>query len=302
VELGEEISAGKSVVFVVDKAIPATTPENGGNDTPCEVCGEEKCECDDPANKCEICGEEKCECDDPDAVQLLETIIHDEWHNRKFEYDGQNRLSKIFYTRWVLNGTDEGWETTTTTLNYNSAGDLISVIDNYNGSDETDTYVKTGNKIVINGNENSYYEVDAQGYLIKYVYKETYEDTEDKINFFEVTRLYTETYEYHNGNLIKVTLEDKLSGGKTETFVRTVTYTYDDKKSPLYNCKTPKWYLLAYRFGHIDGFDIQNNRLTISASDGKDVPTFTYTYDDAGYALTRTSNENGTELYTYIKK
>jgi len=55
-----------------------------------------------------------------------------------------------------------------------------------------------------------------------------------------------------------------------------------------------------------DFFDLRNNRLTESTTDPllleNENISYTYTYDDAGYALTRKDNKGMITSFTYIIK
>ena len=93
--------------------------------------------------------DDKEEADATTQVKLLETIS---WNGNimvEFEYNEQNRISKIMhYEGNVIRSTE--------TYVYNSDGDMISV--NYlerNGFSETSTFEKVGNKIIANGDEES---------------------------------------------------------------------------------------------------------------------------------------------------
>ena len=97
------------------------------------------------------------------------------------------------------------------------------------------------------------------------------------------------TFEYQNGNLIKLV---KWDGPHI--------YTYDDKKSPFYNCQTPKWCLIC---GLFDGYaDLNNNRITEELEWRNETINYSYTYDDEGFPLTtKTDDYFGVDYsYTYI--
>jgi len=260
---------------------------------------------------------------DNDSVQLLESISHDGILAYKFKYDNQKRISEIIdycYDRC-----------TSHLLSYNSAGDLVSK--GYKSSlsyhnydyDRIWTFTKNGDKIIIdrNTNEREYFELDNQDLPIRRriestIAKDTYSET---------------TYAYHAGNLSKLTFERKetVGGGlmtyKTE-HIMSAAFIYDDKKSPFYNCNTPKWFLtLFFRliegnyYGPLPPFfsdivDLQrNNRLAeiLTCEAGWRIVaqetvceikhTYIYTYDDAGYPLTcKRDDSDIITTYKYVKK
>ena len=201
----------------------------------------------------------------------------------KYEYDGQNRITKI----------DED------ILSYNSAGDVVSVTE---ANGDVTTYTKNGNKITIHsswwddysGTRSEEFELNAQGLLEKYTIHHTYSGGD----------WYTENYsfEYQGKNVIKLTYSgEEMSIGEYETWLYTGSLTYDDKKSPFYHCKTPQWYML-WRNGFL--FCVQNNVNSSNTSDGY-ASTHEYTYNDAGFPLTmklthyEKDEEDFVENYTF---
>ena len=111
VELGEAITAGNSIVFIVDKAIPTTDPGNGG-----------------------------------DAVQLLETITNESGDYDKYEYDEQNRINKISsYYMGELRTTE------TLTYSGNDLVKTVKVWHDDMGGEEIYEFAKSGDIITITG-------------------------------------------------------------------------------------------------------------------------------------------------------
>ena len=150
------------------------------------------------------------------------------------------------------------------TINYNA--DLIELI---SGSNKT-TYTKNGNKIIFG---NSEIDLNAQGLPEKYT-----------------SERYTSNLTWLNGNLTK----EEGDGWS-------YTYTYDNYKSPFYNCKTPKWLLWVQSpFGN--HYNV-NNVKTETCYEGEDsgVITYGYTNNDDGFPVTRTVGGN-TETYKYKKR
>ena len=214
-----------------------------------------------------------CKKDNDVSVQLLESISISNQLFCKFEYDEQSRITKIIYYE------SSGELFFTQTLTYNSEGELIlakSESPSNSASDGQKTFVKSGNKIRISGSE--IFELNSQGLPISQMYSDLY-------------RSGILTFEYLDGNMSKMTDYGRPT--------RITTYTYDNKKSPFYNCNSPKWVLVwGWLFWRVD---LRNNKITENMDVGV-MTSYTYTYDDAGYALTSKAS-NGIEItYTYIKK
>jgi len=200
----------------------------------------------------------------------------------KLEYDYQNHVKKMIF--------DFGM---TYLFDYNDAGDLISMKweDEYPEDNTTAMFTKNGNKIILNYSRGEYgwsesIELNTQGLPTKYM---TGED--ESSQFF--------TFQYQNGNLKKL---ESLYLDENDNMIKLdfyQSYTYDDKKSPFYHCKTPKWLfvfldiLLEFHYN----FGIQNNVVT---SDGWYSMSCDYTYNDDGFPFTR--NVKGTEEFTQTFK
>ena len=225
------------------------------------------------------------------TVKLLKTVTYysnryEETYNRyKFEYDKQNRIAKIsdYYTRTITYDGD----------------DLVQVVTtNNDGYIGTCQYIKNGNtitfteKYIYNGDNytNTYtIELDSDGLPVKQEVERS-----DNVNYFHV-------YEYQDGNLAtdRITY-DTSREDNTETH----TYTYDNEKSALYYCQTPKWYLILY----LNDFGISNN-VTYSGGTYPPRSSYTYEYDVTGFPVKRTcqtsgymQHSEGIEYFTYIKK
>ena len=257
-----------------------------------------------------------CDKDDGDSggdkVKLLETTYYDGYLYQKFEYDAQNRITKIYYY-------NDGEIDETYTFTYNSAGDLTSMsyIDTDNSDDNYTTNITyAGNKITFDDDDSFAMDLNPDGLLIKVT--EEYGDDD----------LYTWDYVYQNGNLTKATQTDKwwsspAGGGTYRTVITASTFTYDDMKSPLNNCNTPKWVLIWQFEGEIgikNNPKIRTSKSIDSAENAEfgnvyestheSTSTYTYTYDDEGYPLTCTAkwvDDDGDEhdwnvTYTYITK
>jgi hypothetical protein len=251
-----------------------------------------------------------CDKDEEDynIEKLLKTItyVSDDkqfkYDQYKFEYDEQNRITKIselFY---------EGNISYTQTFTYEK-DDLVQVLFSHSsGSIETYEYTKSGNTISQKYSWNSD-GVVSEGYIIpNYTTTHTIELNSDglpikreRVNE-EPGNTYVETFEYQDGNLTKRTgIYTSIGWDFTEQ--ETYTYSYDDKKGTLYYCKTPKWYLIL----RLNDLGINNN--ITKGGLGRSWTVYTYKYDKAGFPAERTRNWSGQmatsrndELFTYIKK
>jgi len=228
------------------------------------------------------------------AGPLLESIYMDGELWREFEYDHLNRMTKIteYAESWDENEGKTIWKKfNTKTLTYNGEGDLDSYEQENFLSTWVGTYLLTrsGNKILFNEEQNLGYGeeyVELNGELpVKYIVD--FSSTElDGLR--RNTRYYV--YEYQNGNLMKLTREDKNYLNEIIIWEDNdiVIYTYDDKKSPFYNCKSPKWWFVWQEMGgswNMGAF--QNNVLTVQYnSTNPRTITNTYTYDNAGFPQT----------------
>ena len=187
-----------------------------------------------------------------DGLQSMDTV-----HNKSncYKYDNQNRISEIIdycYDRF-----------TTHLLTYNSAGDLISKgyeispsYPSYPYYDRIWTFSKNETEIVVETYKNEQIELDNQELPIR------------RIDNAGLGAYRENTYEYYDNNLSKITF-DYVNIVHGRDYVTSVVFTYDDKKSPLYNCNTPKWFLMLFfrlNEGSYNSSDIpdlmQNNRLT----------------------------------------
>ena len=220
------------------------------------------------------------------SVKLLETVSVNGALSMKYEYDEQNRISN--YVSVDLN--------TINSFTYNVEGDLITVrmgavSDPSNYFEEN--FIKREDNIVYVGYEMQKFELNPQGFLCRNVIP----NPTSLGNLIYV-------YEYMDGNL------SRMESGWTSDIPKISIYTYDDQKSPFYNCNTPQWYMVwGFRFV-FDGFaDLQNNRLTKTSSLSApwleledEVITYTYTYDEAGYPLTCKDDSGQLTTYTYIER
>jgi hypothetical protein len=209
-------------------------------------------------------------------AKLLESIIYDDGSSHKFEYDAQNRISKIYYYNDGMQSTE--------TLTY-SGTDLVKL--------ERGGQIYASDAVVVNfarkGNAITFRDSDEAGSDPKIMVL----DKDGYIMIIESGPL-KETFQYKDGNLIKST----YSLGAT-----TVTeFKNDNKKSPFFHCNTPKWFL-QYHFRYSFGF---SNNITEKRSDGinAEVETRKYEYDSDGFPIkttTRNPHLSDKDMITYFK-
>ena len=206
------------------------------------------------------------------TVRLLETLTYEntlygdvKYDRCKFEYDEQNRITKISY---YFSGGDLYY---TNTFTY-AGDDLVQVLSRYsNGNVATYEYTKNGNIITQNGTVTI--ELNSDGLPV------TREEERSGPTIVE-------TFEYQDGNLTKNVI---TSTGNTDVYF--YTYYYDNKKGALYHCKTPKWYLILY----LNDFGVENNVIE-GAGEHFFLPlcsVYTYEYDGAEFPAKRTSKNYG---------
>jgi len=122
----------------------------------------------------------------------------------------------------------------------------------------TQKYVINGNTVTVDG---SSFTIDKDGYFIK-------REGED----------WALTLEYRDGNLIKRSYEGELPSVD-------VMDKYDDKKSPFFNCNSPKW--LLYELRILDSyitFISKNNVLEMNTQGDNNITrVYKYEYDGDGF-------------------
>ncbi|MDR2887064.1 MAG: hypothetical protein LBV26_03525 [Bacteroidales bacterium] len=226
-----------------------------------------------------------------DPVILLEEMHHIRHHNDTkdvFEYDKRNRITKCL-TYYI--GTTEVYYTNTIT--YKANGNLELLIES--GETYITTFAKKGNKISYTdeiNNTSGEMEVDSQGFPVK----GTWERKGDNLGRG------TSTFTWENGNLTQEKREYCVENdGKEYSYIETSTYTYDNKKSPFYNCATPKWFLMYWLGVAYCG---ENNLETAIYSR---LPAHTLTakntYNDDGFLISRTGDFSIlSESYIYMKR
>jgi len=210
--------------------------------------------------------------DDGNKVKLLETESYSVGGHSRYEYDTQNRLTKIYK---YSNGGERFY---TLTLTY-SGDDLVQ----YN--DFTIDFPYSANKMTYSdGSNTNTFDLNSDGSLAK-------------ASASYVTNGYNcvSSYQYQNGNLTKVI--EEWSNEVYQSVVTTREYTYDNMKSPFINCKTPMWCLTW--FVNIERSYCNNNSIefTQTNSEISSNLVFSYEYDNEGYP-TRCSYEVGNEVIT----
>ena len=221
------------------------------------------------------------------AVILLENFSHAAHHNNStyevFEYDAQNRITKRLRYRSTLY---EAY-----TLTYNAYGDLVKMVEEVTAT--TTTFTRKDNKI-------SYIEwgtpVEIELNTQELPVKKTYLRESEISNLDERTSTFT----WENGNLIQVYHEYYIN----EEYNYSVTYTYDNKKSPFFYCATPKWFLLCWHMLGI-GYCSENNVETVKHSQNstETIIISENTYNDDGFL----ASQSGWDVvigkwYEYMKR
>ena len=214
----------------------------------------------------EICGNNY-------EFKLLEAIFYSGYDSYdKYEYDNQNRLVKISRYRNYENNYKADL-VQIETLVY--AGDhfIRYTFFDYLGSEFKIEFLKKGEEISImdknrKGETMAFQSMvlDNNGFPAKIEYYGT-----DGCNSIV-------SYQFQAGNMTKIS-SYSCSG---EIYDWSREYEYDNQKSPLYNCTTPKW-CLFYLFLVTDINGSQNNVINASYSDN----SIEHEYDCTGF-LTRT--------------
>lgn len=202
---------------------------------------------------------------DSGEVKLLESIVNYDGKETIFAYDENNRIVKIF----------PHFEDSVITLTYsgnNIAGITRILNTNESGVDFRRMEFRiTENDLFVRSNDNEYnLIVSDDGYLIGSTSEEYVEDS---------------FYQYQDGNLTgrsSFSLTDYGFG--LEEFQFGIGYSYDDKKSPLHYCNTPKWFLTWYLLTNFS-LGLVNN---ITSEFSMDSNSYTYEYDSDGFPISRT--------------
>ena len=230
-----------------------------------------------------------CQKGDEDRVQSLVELAYSNGGYVKFEYDKQNRITKIIQT---IDSLNDAFDTLTITYNGN---DIVKFRLDYRFN-HYDVYEvnKNGNQITATRNDGYFFlfDLNNDGYPVRW---------EDNRGTKERTTVYT--YQYQSGNVLKFE-----TGSPEEPL--SFEYKYDKNKSPFYYSKTPKWFMFWHLTGYI-GYTAmggQNNvtevtHTTSYGSDGKYIGEtefiyeYIYEYDDARFPTQCTTKDNnGNEI------
>ena len=112
-----------------------------------------------------------------------------------------------------------------------------------------------------------------------------------------------ETLIWQNGNLVK-----RVVVGTGSTPYQSIsTFTYDNKNSPFYHCKTPKWFFIWFiGVGELYGYWNVNNMIDeelIVNDEIRDIDPIDYTYNDYGFPATSKQQRTViTSVYSYLKR
>ena len=212
-------------------------------------------------------------------VQLLDSTIYNDGGYTKYEYDNENRITKI--SRHDKSGNIILLQT----FFYNG-NDLVKVIlsgDSDSNVGSTMKFSKNGNKIAITTKNNdsdsiqtATIDLSNDGFPTKY-------EVKNAVGIFE----------FHDGNLTKYSYKQHAQNG--ETVEGNFDYKYDNKKSPLYYCKTPRWWWII-----LENRSVRNNMIEMSNNSGKKVE-YNYEFDNAGYPTKCTTKSNDGEFVSEFK-
>ena len=229
-----------------------------------------------------------------EKVKLVKTMYDPySMSTYQFEYDHQNRIKEI---------TRVGSKYPKYTLTY-SGDDLIKVnyehIVRYTHIEDGEvTYedVEINNEIVYVKNGTTITGPDIEYDYKTYTISLNNDALPAKIVFDEGP--YEYTFKYQDGNVTEMT-----SSGTGKDELTKIT-KYDDKKSPFYHCKTPKWFYWVFFQSRYWEFLCQNNPTEANGtftSDGyKYDYSFKYVYDDDGYITKRYWDDEYDDEYNTI--
>ena len=199
--------------------------------------------------------------DNNNDVKLLKTLTHWNGSYSKFEYDNQNRITKYSTYNNVGNLM---WATS-----FTYSGDDLVKIEN-NGSFVE--FAKIGDKINVTtpySDDTGIIFLNENGFPIRF------EETEE--SFLNVT-----TFIYQNGNVVKSSFKRKNQNEEI-IYEETIEYKYDNKKSPFYHCKTPKWFFVI----ELEDFLSVKNNVKERTINGNRIE-FIYEYNSDGFPTKRT--------------
>ncbi|MDR0454088.1 MAG: hypothetical protein LBH05_04670 [Deferribacteraceae bacterium] len=206
---------------------------------------------------------------DSSGVKLLRSIVSGDGVT-EFGYDNQNRIVKVtFY---------QGEEAMYTHIFSYPDGDGIEFA---TPMEVMTTFELSGNTTInINhtyaDNVLNIMTMNKDGYLTRY----EMQSGEGPESMFR-------TYQYKDGNMVLQRYGDEMGESVMEL-------KYDDKKSPFYNCASPKWLWQWYFNGFMEYFGLNNNVTEVSNAIfefGMVTKKNVYEYDSDGFPITRTQTE-----------
>jgi len=203
-----------------------------------------------------------------------------------YEYDDQDRITKVTASA-MIGGQIHSVET----FKYNI---ISGVLEEWKKeyplnpeNNEITVYSKNDNKISFEMNSERYvFDLNVQGLIENYSTKSNDESG------------YIGTFTWHNGNLTKIEWKEvwKENGEEKYSPPFSDKFEHDDKKSPFYHCKTPKWFLWFNDRGQ------QNeNNIKTETFYGVAPITCVYEYNADGFPAKRTRGTT-TETYKYLKR
>ncbi|MCL2261337.1 MAG: hypothetical protein FWC15_08315 [Fibromonadales bacterium] len=209
----------------------------------------------------------------PGNVKLLKSITMGD-DTRKLEYDATARVVNII--RY-----NEGKRIYTQTVVYDD--DQVVAVNRSDDDSESISYSVSADGLYAETKGQHFLGVyNVQGGYLNRIGNESGEDN----------------FHYHGGNLSKTTGKDNEYQSDYA-----IKYKYDNKKSPLSNSKSPKWFLQFF-FSEFY-FGLNNNIVEYefnSGGEGDSHITFVFEYDSDGFPTKRTKTVDGdteTTTFTY---
>ena len=226
-------------------------------------------------------------CSKEEEIRLLESITYNDGsgtYEEKYEYDNQNRITKISYY------DTSGEFSIENTLIYNG-NDLVGDDNNDDG------YEKISYENYEKDFDVTLEEHEKNGNIIKVKYRPMYFHLNSDGNLIRIdvhndegNPLTPINYIYdQNGNLITYSLDNDIYLHE---------YEYDNKKAPFTHCNTPKWWM-QYK-----ELPTKNNiiKMTEDGKVGNEYNEYVYEYDDAEYPIKCTTKySNGSKAETVYK-
>ena len=220
--------------------------------------------------------------DDDREVQLIETLTREKGHYFKWEYDSQGRITEFMeYENNKLSRTQ--------TLTY-SGDDLVKVTySRFEENADYEDFVYEFSKP-----ENNEIFISQHGDFVNYDYRIELNNNGCPVKIVLDDYNYS-SYQYQGQNLISFT-HRSTSLWWLEDYVRPTEFykweaAYDNMKSPILHCKTPKWFLV-YEFydffgihNHLNLFAVCNSINEVCETELGKWPSIPYEYNKGGYPV-----------------